>query len=307
MFDLYIRYEYLVASAQLTFAMLGMGATVSLRDFADVFRFPRGIVMGSVMQLMLVPLVGWLFIQTFDMSAGVVIGLALCVAIPGGTTSNIFTYLARGNVALSISMTSVSTLACLASTPIILSLLASGHMPSDFSMPIGKVVADMLLFVLLPLVLGMVFAARFPHLATPFFQWCIRISVGLILLMVIGSAGAGRLDMDAYGADNAKLLLLFIIVLVVVSMVIPMLFRLSVRDVTAVNMEITVRNTNLALLIKVSMFPAVVGVSDPIGDAVLFTVLLYAGYQMLLSVVLIALGRFRETKVPATAQPGINQ
>lgn len=293
MFDLYIRNEYLVASVQLTLAMLGMGATLAPKDFADILRFPKGIVLGNVMQILLVPMVAWLFVQLFDLEPGLIIGIALCAAIPGGTTSNIFTYLAGGNVALSVSMTATATLACLATTPIILSVLAAGYMPANFSMPTADIALDVVLFVLLPLVLGMAYGRLYPASAEMFSKWCIRGSIAVIAIIVIGSAGAGRLDMDAYGLANAQFLLLYIVILIALSLWIPKSIGLVARDVTAVNMEVTFRNTNLALLIKVSLFPAVAGVSDPIGDGVLFTVLLYGGYQLILSVLMIYMGRLR--------------
>ncbi len=296
MIDLYLRHEYLVASIQLTLAMLGMGAALTLRDFAEVFRFPKSIVVGSSMQLVLVPLVAWVFVLTFNLGAGVAIGIALCAAIPGGTTSNIFTHIAGGNTALSVSMTTVATLGCLVTTPIILGLLATQYMPANFAMPTAHIARDVFMFVLLPLALGMIYAQYLSTSAQRFSKWCIRASIAVIALIVIGSAGAGRLDMSAYGADNAKLLFLFIIALVVLSLLIPRLFRLGSRDVTAINMEVTFRNTNLALLIKVSLFPAVAGVPDPVGDGVLFTALLYGGYQLLLSVLLIYFGRLRHSR-----------
>ena len=100
--------------------MLGMGATLTGKDFRDVLLEPRAVSFGTGIQLLLVPLTAFLFIQFPGVGTGVAVGIALIAAIPGGTTSNIFTYLARGNFALSICITAVTTLACLVSTPLIL-------------------------------------------------------------------------------------------------------------------------------------------------------------------------------------------
>ena len=193
-------------------------------------------------------------------------------------------------------MTTTATLACLFTTPIVLAILATEYMPADFAMPTARIALDVFLFLLLPLALGMIYARFYPAYADRFSKWCIRSSIAVIALIVIGSMGAGRLDLEAYGVDNAALLFLYIIVLTIFSIVLPKLYRLGSGEVTAINMEITIRNANLGLLIKTSMFPALMGAVDPVGNGVLFTVLLYGGYQLILSVPLIYLGRFRHNR-----------
>ena len=91
--NLYIQYEYWVAALQLIFAMLGMGATLTIKDFQDVVRIPRSVSIGVIIQLVIVPLTAFLFISLTNFSTGVLIGIALLAAIPGGTTSVSYTHL----------------------------------------------------------------------------------------------------------------------------------------------------------------------------------------------------------------------
>ncbi len=280
-FDFYVQYEYAFAAVQLSLAMLGMGATLTPGDFAEVVRDPKGFAAGMVMQILGVPLLALLFISMLELDPGVAVGLALCASIPGGTVSNIFTFLGRGHVALSIALTAVTTLACLVTTPILLGWLIAEHMPPDFMMPAAKIAMEIGLYLMLPLGLGMLFLQLFSAHAERLSHYCIRGSLFVIVLIVIGAAGAGRLDMEAFGAANAVIILVFITVLAVVSAAVPRLLNLDWPDVTAINIEVTVRNTNLGLLIKASLFPAVVGVADPLGDNVLFTVLLFGGVMLL--------------------------
>ncbi|MEM7359096.1 MAG: bile acid:sodium symporter family protein [Pseudomonadota bacterium] len=285
--ELYIEYEYWVAAFQLVTAMLGMGATLTINDFKDVVREPRSVTFGTLIQLMFVPLVAFLFIHATGVAAGLAIGIALIASIPGGTTSNIFTYMARGNIPLSISITGITTLACLLTTPLILSILITEYLPSDFSMPTGQIISDIAFTLLLPLFIGMAFLREFPKQAPVISKWSIRASLFGILLIVVGSSSAGRLDIDAFGTDNIALVFVFVAVLAVSSWFLSRLLRLSKADATAIEMEVIVRNVNLGVLIKASMFPAVAGMADPIGDTVLFTVLLYGAVQMLIAAVLI--------------------
>ena len=88
-------------------------------------------------------------------------------------------------------------------------------------------------------------------------------------------SSAGRLDIDAFGVDNILLVVAFVGALTIAGWILPMFFGLAKHDVSAVQMEVVVRNVNLGVLIKASMFPVVVGATNTLGDMVLFTVLLY--------------------------------
>ena len=280
--QLYIQYEYWVAAFQLIFAMLGMGATLTLHDFKTVFQAPKAVALGVMIQLVAVPLAAYLFISGFSLSGGVAVGVALIAAVPGGTTSNIFTYFAKGNVPLSISITGVTTLACLATTPVILSLMITQYLPAQFSMPKQQIVSDIALTLLLPLIIGMLILAKLPKLAPFVSKWSIRLSLIGILMILIGSISAGRLDLDAFGASNVVLILGFIFVLSLLGRLLPKFLGLGRADCTAIDMEVVVRNINLGVLIKASIFPASAGVSV-LGDNVLFAILLYGGLQMLIA------------------------
>ncbi len=285
--DFYVQYEYWFASFQLVMAMLGMGATLTARDFADVIREPRSVSVGLVVQLLVVPLMAFAFLRLLGLEGGIAIGIALLAAIPGGTTSNIFTFFARGNSALSISITGLTTLACLVTTPLILMALISKNLPADFSMPTGKIVIEIGLTLLLPLGVGMAYLYLYPVPAATVSKWCIRTSLFGILLIVIGSASAGRLDLEAFGLDNLRIVLMFALLMIATGWLAPRLFRLPRPDATAIEFEVIVRNTNLGVMLKASLFPAAASANAALGDTVLFTLLLYGGLQLLVAPVLI--------------------
>jgi BASS family bile acid:Na+ symporter len=289
--ELYVRYEYGFAAVQLILAMFGMGATLTLEDFKDVLREPKAVATGTALQLLLVPLIAFAFITLTGMTAGVAAGIALIAAIPGGTTSNIFTYLARGNVPLSISVTGITTFACLLTTPMILGLLITDYLPATFRMPTDQIISDIAFTLLLPLILGMVLLRLLPAHAPWVSRWSIRASLFVILLIVVGSISAGRLDLAAFGSHNVALVLLFILILAVAGWLAPRLLGFSLADSTAIEMELVVRNINLGVLLKASIFPVVAGGDNQTGDLVLFTILLYGAAQLLAAAVLIPLRR----------------
>lgn len=287
MVALYIEYEYWVAAIQLVLAMLGMGAGLRVADFKKVALQPKAAAVGLSMQLVVVPLVALGFILLADLPPGMLIGIAIIAAIPGGTVSNIFTFMARGNVPLSISITALTSLACLATTPIILDLLIADYMPASFVMPAQKVAIEIGLCLLLPLGLGMLFLKQFPQYAERFSTFCVKGSLVGIGMIVLGSLGAGRLNFANIASADIALLAAFIISLTLVGIWLTKGFGLTQKDNSAIEMEVVVRNINLGFLLKVSLFPTVAGETNPVADMALFTMLLYGAWQLATGISLI--------------------
>ena len=303
LFDSYADYEYLLASAQLLFAMLGMGALLTPADFVAVFRRPAQLVLGLALQLGMVPLVAVAIASVLTLPVGVAAGLALVAAVPGGTVSNILTYFARGNIALSISLTAVTTVASLATTPLLLRLLAGTHLPADFEMPTGRIAFEIGAILLLPLAAGMGVGLLFPRRRDVFSRWCIRTSFFFIGLMVVGGAGAGRLDPAAHGAIGPIAIVLLCVAIQAIAWAATRAFGLTAPDRVAIGIEVTIRNTNLALLVKASLFPAVTGIPDPIGDGMFYVALLYGAAALPLSMIPLYQGRRAARQEPASPAP----
>jgi BASS family bile acid:Na+ symporter len=112
--------------------MFGMGMTLSLGDFKEVFSHPKSVFIGVAAQYLLMPLLAFGLATALRLPPEVAVGVILVGSCPGGTSSNVMTYLARGNTALSVSITSVSTLLAPILTPAITLLLASKWLPVSF-------------------------------------------------------------------------------------------------------------------------------------------------------------------------------
>ncbi|NND50065.1 MAG: hypothetical protein HKN60_07415, partial [Rhizobiales bacterium] len=140
-FTHYGEVERSLSSLMISCAMLGMGASLSLRDFARVFIVWRGFAIGMLIQIALVPVFAGIFISLLalipqetsglapaDMT-GIVLGIALMAAMPGGSSSNLLTFIGNGNVALSVALTAITTFVCLVTTPIVIELLIAFQIP----------------------------------------------------------------------------------------------------------------------------------------------------------------------------------
>lgn len=289
--DLYVKYDKLVAIFQLSLAMLGMGATLTARDFRDVLLEPFAVTVGSAIQLIAVPLAAFVFFKVLGVADGLAVGIALIAAVPGGTVSNIFTFLARGNAALSVSITALTTLACLFTTPLILSLLISEYLPADFVMPKAHIMKEIALYLLLPLMIGMGYLRYLPRSAPTMSKWSIRGSLLGILIIVAGSIMAGRLNMSAFGYGNVLMIVLFAAFLVVPGYLIPKLLGISRPDGIAILFEVNMRNINLGIMISLSIFPAAVATTAQLGNTVLLALILFGFMQIAASGPVIALCR----------------
>jgi BASS family bile acid:Na+ symporter len=295
MSELYIRYEYWLAFFQLLFAMVGMGATLKLADFFAVAQAPNAFIVGLLTQVVGVPLVAWGILDALNVEPGVAIGLAILAAIPGGSTSNIFTHIARANVPLSIALSAVTTAFCLVTVPLVLKALISDYVPLGFELPAGKIAAEILITLLMPLAVGMAILHYLPKVAEPLSRWAVRLSLAIIVVMVVGAGLAGRLDWKAFGVDNALLVCGFAIGLAIIGFVVPKLLGLKLADEAAINIELSVRNVNLGVLIKASLFPATAATAAAaaLGNMAFFAMLVYAVVMMVLAAILIALTRYR--------------
>lgn len=290
-FDNYESYEYALATAQLAFAMLGMGLLLTPADFALVFRRPRELSVGLVLQFIAAPLLAFLIGRVLPVEPGVAAGLALIAAVPGGTLSNIMTLFARGNIALSIALTSVATIASLATTPFILRLVGGDSFPPGFVMPVGRIAFEIGVVLLAPLFAGMLLGSKIGSRREGLSKACIRISLALIAAIVIGSMGAGRLEPERFSVWAPVSVALLCVGLQLVAYTSATLSGFAPADRAAVSIEVTIRNSNLALMVKASLFPAVAGVIDPIGDAMFFVALLYGAVAMPVSLIQVFLGR----------------
>ncbi len=295
MFDWYSDdAERVLSQLQLVFFMLGMGATLTAADFAAIARRPWFLLLGAGFQFLVTPLIALLAAHAFDVLPGIAVGLILVAAMPGGTLAKAFAYLARGNIALSISLTLFGTFAALVAVPALLWLLASawltgvggeGDVSPTFVMPVRDIVLDVALHLILPLTAGMTVARRAPPaVRLAFSRWCIRAGFVVVVVMVAGSLGSGRIDPGEYGWTGPLAIILFCALSQQLSMLPFRLRGWSKPDCVAVGMEVTMRNLNLALLVMTSLFPPEVLRTQPglaeVRNGVLFVILYYAGVAM---------------------------
>ena len=165
--------------------MLGMGITLNLQDFRDAIRMPRPLLLGVGAQFSIMPLCGWSLAVGLQLPSDFAVGLILVSCCPGGTASNVVTYLARANLALSVLMTIASTFAAVAMTPLLTKLLAGKIVPVDA----WGLFRDIVQIVLLPVLAGVALNRWTPKLVGRVQTVAPLIAVAIIVLIVSSIIG----------------------------------------------------------------------------------------------------------------------
>ena len=295
-FAQYPKYHRLVASSQLVLAMFGMGMVTRLRDFVEIVLEPKPMITGALYQLLGIPLLTITLVFLIKMPPEIVVGFFLLAAMPGGSLSNVFTFLAKGNSALSVALTGLMTFLALFTAPLILKLFAGKYIPPEIDMPVWTMMREILVFLLLPLSVGMTIGRLLPvKRAVLLSKWTIRGSLLVLAVLVAGSLGSGQIDLDAYGLRIPILVFVYCLGIQIVALRGSLhLLKYSYRDSVALGIESSMKNVNLGLLIAASLF-ALEGDNAGFGGGVLFVLLLYGGISLFVSGVP-AIRSFRRAK-----------
>ncbi|WP_051298831.1 bile acid:sodium symporter family protein [Arthrobacter castelli] len=187
--------------------MFGMGLTLTPPDFSVIAKRPIPVVIGVVAQYVVMPLTGWLIGVALGLPPELAAGVILVGCCPGGTASNVVSYLAKGDVALSVAMTSVSTVLAPLLTPLLTLWLAGTYMPVDA----GSMAFSIVQIVLVPVVLGLVVRLLMPKLvakALPVLPWISVLAITTVVLAVVAGsaesiASAGLMIFAAVVLHNA--------------------------------------------------------------------------------------------------------
>lgn len=232
--------------------MFGMGLTLNLQDFKIVFSRPKDILIGCLSQFTIMPLLAWSLARIFSLDEALALGVVLVGCCPGGTASNVITYLAKGDLALSVGMTGVSTLLAPFLTPLLTWALAGKSINVDMT----SMFLSILWVVILPIIIGLIVKGLWPKFtekATDYLPAFSSIAIALIVAIIIG-ANADKLIAGG-----------FIIVLVVIlhnicglslGYLIGRTLRLSEPKKRAISIEVGMQNSGLASSLATIHFAA---------------------------------------------------
>lgn len=251
--------------------MTSLGLSLTVADFRRVVTYPRGVAIGMLNLALISPALAFAVAELYSLDPALAVGLVLLGASPGGTTANMLTHLARGDTALSVTMTAVSSVAAVVTVPLFLELSTSHFnatgLDDDVSM-LG-VVVRVLAITVVPLALGMYIRSRSPARVAEIEPRVKRIALFVFVAVVVGAVIAENervlenLDEIALAAVTLNLAAM------AVSYAIASIARLDARQSTAIAIELGVHNATLAIAIGASI-SAVLTIPAAVYSAFMF-------------------------------------
>ena len=234
--------------------MLGLGLGLTLEDFRRVARYPRAVLTGLTLQTLLLPWAAFALALAFRLPAELAVGLMLLAASPGGATANIYSHLARGDVALNITLTAINSVLCLLTLPLILNLsleyfLGAGQYVPP---PVRKVI-EVAVIIVLPVALGMAIRAFAPGFARRAEKPIRVLSVLVLVLLIIAAVVQSKDVLLAYFAAVGLACLLFNLISMGAGYAAPLVLKLPRRQAIAIAMEIGIHNGTLAIFVALNV------------------------------------------------------
>ncbi len=179
--------------------MFGIGISLKMSDFKSIFKAPKAIVVGVIAQLIFLPIIAFVLAIVFRLPSELAVGLIIIALAPGGATSNMFTYLYKGDVSLSVSLTLLVSLITPFTIPVLtaLSMLYFMESSTEFELPIIKTIVQLLVITVIPIALGMLALSRMPVIARKVesvLKWFSIFFLFLIIALIIMKNSANMLS-----------------------------------------------------------------------------------------------------------------
>ena len=246
----------LILPVALAFIMFVLGLGLTGRDFLRVIKQPRDFCVGAVSQILLLPIIAFVLVQLWPIAPELAIGVMIIAAAPGGVTSNLLTSFAKGDVALSISLTAIISLLCVITIPFIVltsqGLIGDSNITQDISLL--SMSRDMFLIVTVPVILGMLFRKFVSGLALKFEPIAKKISIVLFVLVLLGAIAAERENVISYFAQAGLITLALNVIMMVVAYYVAQLLVSGKAQRKCITIECGLQNGTLAIFVATSIF-----------------------------------------------------
>lgn len=255
-----------VLNIALAVVMFGVALGITLNDFKSLFKHPKLVVIGVVSQFILLPLVTFGFIVLIKPQPSIALGMLLVAACPGGNISNFMTHLAKGNTALSVSLTAFATLIAIFMTPFNFQIYGNLYGPTaqllkEVALNPLQLLELVLLILGVPLILGMIVRYKFEKLAFKLSKVLKPLSIIVFVTIVVIAFSN---NIDVFNAYIHHVLLLGVshnILAIVLGLILAKLFSLSFKDQKTIAIETGIQNSGLGLLLIFTFFEGLGGMA----------------------------------------------
>ena len=241
----------IILAISLMIIMAGMGLSLAIADFKRIVEYPKAAFIGLFSQIILLPLIGFSIAYLLDLPAVIAVGLMLLAACPGGATSNMITFLAKGDLALSISLTAMASLLSFISIPLIMNLTFDFFLDQQESVTLDfmHMLKQLLVIIIIPVVIGMIINRKFPAFALSV-QKPVKIASAVIFILVmIGITYTNRNEFIEYFDQAGLPSILLNICTMGAGFLLALLFKLPKFQAITISIESGIQNGTLAITI----------------------------------------------------------
>ena len=234
--------------------MLGMGLSLTIQDFKRVVVFPKATFIGLFAQLVLLPAVAFAMLAVLELPPALAVGVMLLAVCPGGPTSNLMSNLARADLALSITLTAISSLITVFTIPVLLNM-AMEHFIGEgkyVQLPVIQTMVQIIVITIIPVSIGMIVKWKFPRAAHRAEQPVKVASAVFIALVIVGVIIKEKDNLAGYFIEVGMIMFLINVVIMIFAYGAGALFKLNHRQCSTISIEGGIQNGTLAIAIATS-------------------------------------------------------
>jgi len=239
----------------IAFIMFSLGLNLRISDFTRIFTQPKDLIIGLFSQIIILPIVAFILIIFYpNLPVELAVGVMILAAVPGGATSNFFTSLAKGDVALSISLTALTSLICIITIPFIAVYSYSYFVGTKIDVSILQKSLELFAIVTVPTILGMLVNSFFNSFALNFESKAKVISIVLLALVIIGAVIKYQSDVISYFKQAGLITLILNILMMIIAFYIGKFFASSIKKAKTFVFELGLQNGSVAIFVADSIF-----------------------------------------------------
>lgn len=239
----------------LAIIMLGMGLSLQLEDFYRVTKYPKAVSVGLVSQLLVLPIIAFFIAKTVSMPPALSVGLIILALCPGGVSSNMVTYLARGDVALSVTLTVLSSIITIFTIPIFAKEALQHFLgqTAALALPIGSTMLQIFLITIVPIALGMYLRSLFPNTARRLEKVTSHLALALLLLIILLILIREWNRLPEFILQVGIAVVMLNVISILAGFFLGKLFQLNIAQQICIAIEVGFQNGTLALAITAGL------------------------------------------------------
>lgn len=235
--------------------MFGMGLSLSTDDFKRIVLLPRAVLIGTFAQILVLPATGFACARLFGLTGEMAVGLIVLSACAGGATSNILSYLAKGDIALSVTLTAISSCVSIFTLPVVANLALMYFMATDtdIKLPLVQTISSLLMVTILPVLAGMATRHNFSHFSNRAMPVVQNLSLAVLFIIILGSIFMGRdVAVDSFMVIGPAGCALNVFCMAA-GYSLARLFRLSEKQCATITIEVGVQNVATAVFVTTTL------------------------------------------------------